>query len=267
MGFLSGLASGLVGGFFGYKGQKKTNQANKEIASDQMQFQTVANAKQMAFEQKTIDQAERYNERMFDKKAAFDSAQVTKQNAFQERMSNTANQRAADDLQKAGLNRILALGSPSSSPTGSAAVGGQVSGNKGSGSTSGGASARMENEATAALQSATTALNMRNLKSQNKLLEQQSKKLKEETRVTKNQADVTGAYKHPKIKSADIIDGGIDAITNSGKSLGRNAAKFKLWLQDQFTDDPNSGWYDNLKKEVRSRKKKPRTIYIRKKGK
>ena len=37
---------------------------------------------------------------------------------WQERMSNTAYQRAATDLEKAGLNRILALGSPATTPGG-----------------------------------------------------------------------------------------------------------------------------------------------------
>lgn len=46
------------------------------------------------------------------------TAASKKQMEFQRYMSNTAYRRAAKDLEKAGLNRILALGSPASTPQG-----------------------------------------------------------------------------------------------------------------------------------------------------
>ena len=45
-------------------------------------------------------------------------ALAREQMQFQERMSSTAYQRAADDLEKAGLSRVLALGNAASSPVG-----------------------------------------------------------------------------------------------------------------------------------------------------
>lgn len=58
------------------------------------------------------------------------------QMAFQERMSNTALQRSANDAEMAGLNRILALGKPASTPPGQ--------------------TAKVENENAAAMQAALT---------------------------------------------------------------------------------------------------------------
>lgn len=51
----------------------------------------------------------------------FNQSSAREQMRWQEKMSNTAYQRAAKDLEAAGLNRILAVGTPASSPSGASA--------------------------------------------------------------------------------------------------------------------------------------------------
>lgn len=102
---LIAAGAGLAGGLLQNQGQRETNASNEGIADR-------ATAANMAESQRNRD---------------FQAQQASAQMGFQERMSNTAHQREAEDLKAAGINPILGSMSGSSSPSGAAASGSQAS--------------------------------------------------------------------------------------------------------------------------------------------
>lgn len=117
---------GLIGGWFGYQGQREANETNIDLANINNQF--------------NADQAELQR--------TWSAEQASKAMDFSKSMSNTQWQRGVKDMQRAGLNPMLAYSQGGASSPGGAT---------GSGAAATGHPARVENTNTAALSSALSA--------------------------------------------------------------------------------------------------------------
>lgn len=137
------------------------------------------------------------------------------QMAFQERMSNTAYSRAARDMQRAGLNRILALGGPASTPPG--------------------AGATMNDPVAAGMNAALSRKTMKNIDAEIENKKAQAYK-------TRTEADIL----QPKKTIMDTIEKGAESMLSSGKKmLTDSPAQVRERLNKQLKMEDPKG-HDNF---------------------
>jgi hypothetical protein len=158
------------------------------------------------------------------------------QMAFQERMSNTAYQRATQDLEKAGLNRILAIGSPASSPQG--------------------AQQTMQNENAAGLEGAAIAMGLRNMKQDIANKKATNALIKEQESLTRTQANT--AYEGMKLaraKNQYLFEGNVGDYGRPGHSAANAQKLFEAELSGNIAmagmQSAQRQMYDNMVPKTR----------------
>lgn len=194
--FVSGIAGDIVGAGLSFLGGERRNEAQVSSAREAAAVNAEQAELDRQFQAKESRLARSWGTGEAKRAQSWEVGQINKNLRFQQRMSDTAHQREAKDLERAGLNRILSVskGGPGASSPGGTGVSapGAPSGAHGSGSRAAMTQAEIENTTARA---ASTALGLRAARREDKVAEadvrlrhSQAKTDRENREVLKQQA-------------------------------------------------------------------------------
>lgn len=148
---------------------------------------------------------------------SFNAKEAQKQRDWQTDMSNTAYQRAATDLDAAGLNRILALGSPSSTPSGATA------------------SIEAPKLGATGVAAASAKAQIEQANAQAKLTKAMEQTEHQKARLTKAEADKAALFKEPMEHFAPLVNstarGAAQFVGKATESMGHRVEEIKEVLE------------------------------------
>lgn len=148
---------------------------------------------------------------------SFNAREAQKNRDWQTEMSNTAYQRAATDLDAAGLNRILALGSPSSTPSGATA------------------SIEAPKLGATGVAAASAKAQIEQANAQAKLTKAMEQTEHQKARLTKAEADKAALFKEPMEHFAPLVNstakGAAEFVGKAKESMGHRVEEIREFLE------------------------------------